>query len=119
MIWMLFVCLACKNEAIKAEKPSVKDEIKTEEQAASKFQSQSTEETSASGAPEKRKNNAGEIHTQIGKKDVAIKYEHMETLSGTTDGKKIKGLDIKIGNMNITVDDVEIEGLTIEKKEAK
>lgn len=60
--------------------------------------------------------NFGEIHTQIGEKKVDITYEHMEDIKGTENGKKIKGLNLKIGNMEITVDEVEIEDLKIEKK---
>ena len=117
MIWIVFIFIACKNDATKIGESSVKDGMKRGEQATHSVQSQPKMKASSSNAPKDSKQTAGEIHTKIGKKDVDIKYQQIESLKGTTDGKKITGLDIKIGNMNITVDEVEVEGLKIEKKE--
>lgn len=123
MIWILLGLFACENEPIKIEKSTEKETIEVKVQPKEESAKQKTEEpkdtTVKADAATDEKQNAGEIHTQIGKKNVDIKYDHMEDIKGTEGGKKIQGLDIKIGNMNIKVDEVEVEGLKIEKKEAK
>lgn len=129
MIWIFAVLFACGDSGMNnklEEKGGVHIETQTteqqkttekqaEEQKTTPEKAEKEETTNTEVAVDKNQN-SGEIRTQIGEKEVDIKYENMEDIKGTENGKKITGLDIKIGNMNIKVDEVEIEGLKLEKK---
>lgn len=122
MIWIFLSLFACgeekKTEKVPANNIVVerivgttapKDDSTEQKKPIPHSNTKDTEQKTAT-------QNSGAVHTQIGQKNVDITYEHMEDIKGTENGKKIKGLNLKIGNMEITVDEVEIEDLKIEKK---
>jgi hypothetical protein len=118
MIWILVSLFACTGEAKISQEPVTKRvEVNTVSKEQGKEQKKLLQhaDTKSEGT-ETTEQNSGEIHTQIGQKKVDITYEHMEDIKGTEDGKKIKGLNLKIGNMEIKVDEVEFEGLKVEKE---
>lgn len=118
MIWILVSLFACVGEAKTSNSPAP---TKVEGNPVSKKQGKDQKKPLShadinSAETETAEQNNGEIHTQIGQNKVDITYEHIEDIKGTENGKKIKGLNLKIGNMEITVDEVELEGLKVEKK---
>ena len=68
MIWIVFIFLACKNDATKTEDASVKAEIKTREQPAHSEQSQPKTPVSSSNAPKDGKQTAGKFILRLVKK---------------------------------------------------
>ena len=118
MIWILVSLFACTGEAKTSKEPATKRvEVNTVSKEQDKEQKKLQPHANIkSGETETVEQNHGEIHTQIGQKKVDITYEHMEDIKGTENGKKIKGLNLKIGNMEITVDEVELGGLKVEKE---